>query len=166
MKLRILGLTVLLFAGAAAAQQIAQPVKITSAEAKCEITFPGKPLEKSDKNKTQAVLEMPFGGGAYLFHLNALPNDVSGDKDAVKKVFDAGREGLRRTLNGSRVIAEKDLMMGKLPAHDVDLELPNGGIYRVRFVLTPKYFCQVTVRGPKDFVDGAAAFRDSFKLKE
>lgn len=145
-------------------------VKVAPEGGKCEILFPAKPTEKAQKDSTQVILERENGKVALMLQYNELPKQIDvGSADAVKVVLNGGRDGLKNAFKGSKIVSEKDFKFAdKYPARDIDMEVPQLGIYRVRFILTGPKFYQVTVLGPKDYMAGAESkkFWESFKLKE
>jgi len=135
-----------------------------------EILFPAKPKEITTKGNKQFVLERMEGKVALLLQANELPAKVDiTDAMAVKQIADAGRTALVKAFKGAKLVSEKDFKFDKkYPARDIDVEVPAFGVYRVRFIVTPTHFYQVTVLGPKDYQDGEEAkkFMNSFKLKD
>ncbi len=50
----------------------------------------------------------------------------------------------------------------------MSVELPMLGIYKTPIIVTPKVLYQLTVLGPKEYIEGEEAkkFLESFKLKD
>ncbi len=169
MNVRIPLFALILSAGLLSAdEKKADWVTYSSADHKCEVLFPSKPKEMGDKDSAQALLETMGGKAVYLLQINKFPAAIALDNEAiVGKIMDGGRDALVKTFK-AKAPTEKALMIDKkYPARDIDLEVPGLGIYRVRFIVTPTHFYQVTMAGPKDFVDSAESkkFLDSFKVK-
>jgi hypothetical protein len=144
-------------------------VKISPEGANCEILFPAKPKEMPGKGMTQFLLEREGGKAALLLQIQDLPKELDiGNAAAVKLALDAGRDALKTLFKGGKLLVDKDVKVnGKYPGRDVDIDIPDLGIYRVRMILTGPKLYQVTALGPKDYLNGAEAkkFRGSFKLK-
>lgn len=157
--------TSLLAANASAADW----VKVESASWNCEATFPEKPADSGEGGAIQYIIELDGGKGALMLKGDKLPATIDiKDADTVKKIFDGGREGLVKAFPGAKLIGEKD---GKLnnksyPSRDIDVDVPQFGIYRVRIIFDGSRLYQVTVLGSKTFVDGEVAkkFMSSFKF--
>jgi hypothetical protein len=146
-------------------------VKVPSADWKCEASFPGKPMESSPEGGLQLVIELDGGSSALMLKGDKIPATIDlKDADTVSKIFDGGRDGLLKVFPGAKLIGEKN---GKLnnkayPSRDIDVEIPKLGIYRVRVIFDGSRLYQVTVLGPKEFVDGDVAkkFMESFKFTD
>jgi hypothetical protein len=137
-------------------------------DGKSEVQFPGKAVRKPMTKGGMAILETLSGKAVYIFAFTELPSVDPNNKAIVKKLFDGGRDGVSRSLKGGKVLKETDTTVAGYPAHDIDYDAPGLGIYRTRLIVTPWAFYQITVFGPQEFVDGAAAqkFRKSFRLKK
>jgi hypothetical protein len=133
-----------------------------------EVKFPGKPVDNSKPNAEQFVLEAEGGKVAFLMMSNVLPKEADiKDKDIIAKLFDGGKDGLIKAFKNSKIIAERNVTFaGKYPSKEVDLEIPDLGIYRTKWIATPTTFVQLVVLGPKDYVEGVTAslFFDSLKI--
>src|SRR5262249_20708027 len=128
--------------------------KISSKIGKCEIEFPNKPKEMVAGDQTQIILEAEMGKAAYMLQFNKMPSEIDlTNADLIKKVFDGGQGGLTMALNG-KIVKSEDGKFGKFPSRDIDMEVKDLGVYRVKFILTKDQFYQVTVLGQKDFVNG------------
>ena len=169
MSVRTAILAVILSAGLLSAdEKKADWVTYSSADHKCEIMFPSKPKEMGDKDSAQALLEAMGGNAVYLLQINKFPGAIAIDNEAVvNKVMDGGRDALVKTFKSEKPTEKSLTIDKKYPARDIDLIVPALGIYRVRFVVTPTHFYQVTMAGPKEFVDSADSkkFLESFKVK-
>ena len=143
-------------------------VKTKSDKGQAEVNFPGKPVDNSKPNAPQFVLEAEGGKVAFLMMSNVLPAKIDvNDKDVIKKMFDGGKDGLMKNFKNSKVVSERNVMFaGKYPSKEVDLEIPELGIYRTKWVATPTVFVQLVVLGPKDYIEGSTAsiFFESLKI--
>ena len=152
-----------------AEEKKAEATTFSSADHKCEIQFPGKPKETVGKDMGQALLEVMGGKAVFLLQINRFPTAIATDnEEVVNKVMDGGRDTLAKTFK-TKVGSEKKLVFDKkYPARDIEMEVSGVGTYRVRFILTPTHFYQVTMAGPKEFVESAECkkFLASFTLKK
>ena len=134
-----------------------------------EISFPAKPKEIAQGTGKQWILERENGSVALMLQFNPFPNAVdTTNATAVDAIMDSGRSALIKALKNSELASEKKFKYdNKYPARDIDVNHPVFGIYRVRFIVTPTKFYQVTILGPKDYQnkDEAKSFMNSFKLK-
>ena len=146
----------------------AEWVKIVE-KAKYEVEFPSKPKEMGPDGAKQYILETEGGKAAFLSQYNAFPKSIDlTDEKLLAAIFENAAKGLEKAFKGSKVVADKASKFGKFPQKDVDLEVPELGLYRTRWILTTEGFYQLTVLGPKDYVNGADAtkFFKTFKLKD
>ncbi|WP_020473321.1 hypothetical protein [Zavarzinella formosa] len=161
------GLTLMFLVGTIAADEATAWTKIISKKGKYEVSFPGKVIEKAvDGNGLQTMLGAMDGKALYMTQVNFFSATVDpSNKDWVDTKFKTTRDAFVKTLGNPKVLAETNGLMGELPTKDVDLEVV-GGIYRARWIISPKGFYQILIAGPKDFVDGkdAKKFMESFKL--
>lgn len=145
-------------------------VKLKNEGGRFEVQFPGKPTDNSKAGAPQFVLEAEEGKVAFLTMANELPDVIDiKDKDVVKKMFDGGKDGLLKTFKGSKVVSERNVTFaGKYPSKEVDVEIPELGLYRTKWIATETTFIQMVVLGPKDYIEGATAslFMDSLKITE
>jgi len=143
-------------------------VKVADKDKKFEAQFPAKPT--SGRGNTQYLLTRAGGKVALLVQFDDFPKTIDiSDAKLVKHVMDAGRDAILKKIPASKLISEKEVTFaGKYPGRDIDIDYPMFGIYRVRFIVAPMRFYQVTILGPKDYQDSAEAkkFMDSFKLTE
>jgi hypothetical protein len=146
--------------------------KVSSSDGKFTAEFPAKPrtMPGGNARQIQIVLETSGGKHTYMVQSNSIENAIPIDnQEAVKTVFDGGESGLTKALKG-KIVSSKDTTFSdqKYPARDIDMEVAAFGIYRVRLVLTGQRLYQITVLGPKDFVDGkdVEKFMNSFKIEK
>jgi hypothetical protein len=166
----ILALMVLAGAVSAADEDRIEWTTWTSAEGKCEIMFPGKPKEMAGKDYALATFETMKDRVMYLVRAQTMSPAVPIDREAlVGKVMDMSRDALLKTLKDGKLTSEtKSLFDKKYPAREIVVEVPPMRVYRVRFVMTPTRFYQLTLSGPKEVVDSAEGtkFFESFALKK
>lgn len=158
----------LLLIAATVHAQEAQPTKVEPRNGRCSIEFPGKPTDRSADRGTQYIQQMLDGRAGLMLQFNEATNKVDPkDPEMVKKFFDKVQDAVQDALKGSKVTKSEDATFEKNPARDLELDVPDLGLYRVKLILTPNLFYQVAVCGPKDFVNGPQAkkFVESFKLK-
>ncbi len=132
------------------------------------VQFPAKPVEKQDTKSFQVLLEAREGAAVYLVGVAHLESDLD-DDETVERQFKAGRESTLNALKGGKLISERKTKFARtFPARDLEVEVPEVGIYRVRILLTGTELYQIVTMGPKDFVDHADAkkFLASFALRE
>ncbi len=147
--------------------------RIDVKEGKCRIEFPGKPLDpgKLGENKSkgqQLILEVLDGKAVYMLQHNQLESQIDiKDPELVKRIFDGGQKGLQNALKGNISRAD-DGKFGAFPTREIEMEVASLGIYRVKFVLTPDRFYQVTAAGPKSFTSGkdVERFIESFEIEK
>lgn len=170
MKIRIASV-VLLSAAFVASGQETQWTRIDVKDGGCSIEFPGKPVDPGQLNQSkgqQLILEVLDGKGAYMLQHNLFEKAIDVKDDAlVKKIFDGGQSGLKNALKGNISRADDGEFKG-YPTREIEMEVANLGIYRVKFVLTPNRFYQLTAAGPKEFTSGGDVerFIKSFKIKD
>lgn len=143
--------------------------KVEDGATKFEIVFPDKAKANPGKGQKQWILERDGGKAALLMQVNSFPSAIdTGNADLAKTIMDGGQGALVNAFKGAKLLSSKEIKFGKYPGRDVDVDAPGLGIYRVKFVLTPNNFYQITALGPKDFVDGAEVkkFMESFKMKD
>ncbi|MCX7699986.1 MAG: hypothetical protein N2039_03835 [Gemmataceae bacterium] len=151
--------------------QEARWTRIDVKDGRCSIEFPGKPMDPGQLNKSkgqQLILEVLDGKGAYMLQHNQFEKAVDvKDADLVKRIFDGGQNGLEKALKGNISRADEGEFKG-FPTREIEMEVANLGIYRVKFVLTPNRFYQVTAAGPKEFTSGpdVERFIKSFKIDD
>jgi hypothetical protein len=149
-------------------------VKITPKDGKCEVQFPAKPTEKDvqPEGSKQVLLQREGGKAALMLQVTALPTAIDiKSADVVKMVFERSRDALQKAFEkqNAKIVSDKDAKVNdKYPARDIDMELTQLGLYRVRIILTGPKLYQITMLGPKDYVNGkeATKFWDSFKIKD
>jgi hypothetical protein len=139
--------------------------RITTKDGKVTVLFPHEPTESKEGGDSMYILESRDGKTALLFNPIALPIDLT-DKALVKKVLDGARDGGIRAAKG-KLVSTRDVNLGKYPGQTFDAEIPLGA-YRKGLYLTGQDMIQITVLGPKEFVDGPVAtkFLDSLKIEE
>jgi hypothetical protein len=127
-------------------------------EGRVEALFPGTPKESKDK------LELTKGGVAYLVIRSEVP-DLGKTPGAETLFFDVMRGTLVKALQ-AKLISEKELKVDDAPGRELLLEVPNLGVFRMRFILVGNRMYQVSVMGRMEAVTGkeAEAFFKSFKL--
>jgi hypothetical protein len=139
--------------------------KFTPKDTKIEVRFPGTPKEIKSPSGPQYLVEASGGKAGYMLAYTDLPQKIDvTDKDEVKRRLDGGRDGSVKALKG-KLLADKDVKVGKYPGRAYDIEMPLG-VYKARIYLTPNRLVQVIAIGPKDFTDGedAKKFLDSLKI--
>ncbi len=131
-----------------------------------EILFPAKPVEKS--GKITSLTELGRGPGKKLtlrIDANVQPLNTA-DVAQMKKLFDIARDTTVKSQKDAKVVADKDITIGKHPGRDIDFEFPKY-FNRLRVVKTPAKSYLISIVGPKDYVDGPEVkkFLESFKIK-
>jgi hypothetical protein len=126
-------------------------VKIAPEGQKYEVQFPDKPKENSGKGSSQYLLSLQGGKVALIAQITSFAKEIdTSDAEVAKSVLDGGRNGLTNSLKGSKILTEKESKFNeKFPARDIDVNVPQLGLYRTRFILTPTTFYQVAVLGPQ-----------------
>ena len=139
-------------------------VKITSEDGKVSAVFPHEPTGKEADGKLHFYTRKD--GTAVWIRRSVLEVDLT-DKEAVKRVFEGGRNGGIGQLKG-KLLSKKDLRLGKYPGHTYDAATKTGSVYRSRMYLTGKHIVQIGILGPKEDIDGPEAkkFLDSLKIEE
>ncbi len=175
MRSVVVSLALLLVIGLARADEAKSDwVKVAPKDGNCEVQFPAKPTEKDVEpaGSRQVLLQREGGKAALMLQITAMPKALDlKNADLVKTVLDRSRDALQKAFEkqGGKIVSDKDTKIkDKYPARDLDMEIPQLGLYRVRIILTGPKLYQVTMLGPKDYVDGkeATKFWDSFKLKD
>lgn len=165
MRVAAMLILVLGFGGLSAADKEDEWVK--SSGPGFEGLFPAKPVVKSGKITTE--IELKRGGIKMIsvrINVNPLPVDTS-DAAAMKKIFDTGRDTTLKVTKGAKVVAEKDLAIGKHPARDIEFETPQW-FDQQRHVFTPTRTYNISIMGPKEYVEGPEVkkFLENFKIKD
>jgi hypothetical protein len=141
--------------------------KVSLKGSEAELMFPATPKDEALKDGRQVLLSGRGGTAVFFVRYSKFPQKISLEAKDVKAMLDSGRDSAAKRLN-AKVLADKDIKLGKVPGRAIDLEVPKLGVYRTHIYVTPTKLYQVTVLGPKDFVDGADVkkFFASFKLKD
>ncbi len=130
-----------------------------------EVLFPGKVAEQAIKGGQQYSVLLP-GKGTYAMNYADLGAEVGFlGGEAAKKILGAIAENAGKT---NKLLAQRDLRLGKFPGRFVETEAPDGTITRLHVYLTSRRVHTILVAGTKAFVDGddAKKFLASFKLTE
>lgn len=130
------------------------------------VEFPGEPKKIERSNTVQALLEAEDGKAVYIAAYTPLPMPVDLDGELPKQMLRDSQSSMEKSLNG-KVLSSKEVKHAdKYPARDIQVEAPGIGIYKTRVIVTENRLFQVTVLGPKDFVESANVkrFFGSFKI--
>jgi hypothetical protein len=170
--MRYLSLTLAILLAAPLAAQEAKKsewVKVASDKGKFEVLFPTKPTSPgAGEGAQQFLLESADGKSALLAQVNVYPEKIDlQSKETIDDMFKRALEGLQGSFKGSKVVEIKEITFDKkYRGKDVDLEVPDLGIYRTRWIATETGFIQLAVLGPKDYIksDEVKKFFESLKI--
>jgi hypothetical protein len=139
----------------------------TWAKGKCSVLMPAAPMEQqSGRGEIVSHLWIAVDGTTfYVVGFTTWPGFARADKARQRKALAGNRDSTASGKKG-KVIFDKELMLGDHMGREVQVETPEGAVYRVRMYLVGDRLYQVLVQGARAAALGKEADRylDSFKL--
>jgi hypothetical protein len=148
----------------------AGPVPVDSEAGRFRLDLPVKPTEMEQATPAGKLHLMVAKDGDSEWTVSWI--DLAGAGKEPEKIdarLDAIRDRLKDRLSGKVTADRKVKLAGKDPGREVVLELPGGKArFRTRYWLVGDRLYQVSVQGPADAVELAAATKvfDSFALRK
>jgi hypothetical protein len=142
------------------------------------ILLPGVPKEQTRKEKGPGgkeestlhlfTVDLKTSTSAYQVAYTVDPNLAKADADALKGMLERVRRGAEDSLRGKLLSEKKITLEEKYPGVEIQVEIPEGRVYRSRVYVVEDRLYQMTVLGPKDVTQSKEAdqFLDSFKLSK
>ncbi len=139
-----------------------------------QVLMPGKPRPKTEsyapgQNMTMHLVEHRSPDSAYVVSVVVLPQDALDLRISDRERFDGGREGMLAKTPGSRLRAEKDIMLnGVYPGREFIVDVPGKMTLSARMYLVgPRLFLLIAA-GPNFTPDHSdvSKFFSSFRLKD
>jgi hypothetical protein len=146
-------------------------VKVDLPAWKCEAMFPSKCADTGQNGGMQYIVELDGGKSAIMLKGDKLPaaKDLK-DTETILKIFDGSRDALIKGFEGAKLIGEKNgrLNNKSYPSRDIDVDIPQLGIYRLRLIFDGSRVYSLAALGSKTFVDGDVAkkFMESFRFAD
>jgi hypothetical protein len=173
MKVRLLILLLPLLLAARQDQPERELKEFSSKDGGFTVLLPGKPKEQTRKERapggkgesTLRLFTVDHPTTAYQVAVTTDPN-LKADADTLKTVLEQVRQAAQDSLKG-KVLSEKKIKLDdKYPGVELQVEVPEGRLYRSRVYVVNDRLYQVTVLGPKKTALSKEADQvlDSFQL--
>jgi hypothetical protein len=148
----------------------ADPMAVDSETGRFHIQLPARAVEKEQATPAGKLHLMLARDGACEWTVSWIDlAEAPKEPDKTDARLDAIRVRLKDRLSAKVLAERKTALAGKTPGRELVLDLPGGRIgFRTRYWLVGDRLYQVSVQGPADAIDTAAATKvfDSFALRK